>query len=151
MPVGNVVANGVWLSKGPGMTTIWVDKDGTIGFGKYPPATVKFAYSGFPLIAENKRFTFDEALGEGWDTSPFYPTKHEIFGIGWDGLFHVFSFTTTKSGAEASFLEILGIALQLGLRYAMLVDGGLSAIMDYGGIKVVDTDGNRPLAALMLF
>lgn len=151
VPVGNVIANGVKLSANPDLTTLWVDDTGAVGFGKTPPEGAREAVSGFPLIADEKEYTLEEVLSEGWDTSPLYATTHSVLGYGYDGLIHYYVFTSAKSGAQASFAEILGIVRQLGLRYALLGDGGGSTILDVGGENKIASEGSRQLAALIKF
>ncbi|MPM22556.1 hypothetical protein SDC9_69013 [bioreactor metagenome] len=151
VPVGNVIADGVRLSENPALSTLWVDSDGAVGFGKTPPANVMQAVSGFPLLADGREYTLEEVLAEGWDTSPLYPTTHAVLGLGYDGLIHHYVFTSVKSGAAASFAEILGIARQLGLRYAVLGDGGGSTILDVDGKNKIASEGSRQLAALIKF
>jgi hypothetical protein len=151
VPVGNIIAAGKRLSNFGGFSTLWVNEDGSVGFGKTPHSTAKQAASGFPLIADGKEYTLDEVLSEGWDTTPLYPTTHAIFGYSGDGMLHYYVFSTTKAGAEASFAEIQGIARQLGLKYALLGDGGGSTILDIGGTKKVISEGNRQLATLIRF
>lgn len=151
VPVGNVIADGVRLSENPDLTTLWVDASGAVGFGKTPPEGAQEAVSGFPLIADKKEYTLEEVLSEGWDTSPLYPTTHSVLGCGYDGLMHYYVFTSVQSGAAASFAEILGIVSQLGLRYALLGDGGGSTILDVGGENKIASEGSRQLAALIKF
>jgi len=151
VPVGNVIANGERLCENPALTTLWVDSAGTVGFGKTPPPGAREAVSGFPLLAEGKEYTLEEVLAEGWDTSPLYATTHSVLGVGYDGLIHYYVFTSVKSGAADSFAEILGIARQLGLKYALLGDGGGSTILDFGGENKIASEGSRQLAALIKF
>jgi hypothetical protein len=66
-------------------------------------------------------------------------------------MLHYYVFTTEKSGAGASFEEILGIVRQLGLKYALLGDGGGSTVLDFGGTNKIVSIGNRQLSALIKF
>ena len=151
VPVGNVIADGVRLAKNSALSTLWVDAAGTVGFGKEPPEGAKQAVSGFPLVADGKVYTLDEVLAEGWDTSPLYATTHALLGLGGDSLLHYYVFTSLQTGAAASFAEISDIAQHLGLKYALLGDGGGSTILDFGGTNKVASAGDRLLAALIQF
>lgn len=151
VPVGNVVASSVWLARNPALSTIWVTKDNIVGFGKTPPANVRDAVSGLPLLADGRRFTLKEAIAQGWDTSPLYATTHALLGLGGDGNIHYFVFTSLLSGAAASWKEIQDTAAQLGMRYALLLDGGGSTILDVDGVNKIASAGNRQLAAILVF
>ncbi|HWP80336.1 MAG TPA: peptidoglycan DD-metalloendopeptidase family protein [Candidatus Acidoferrum sp.] len=151
VPVGNVIADGAPLAKGGAFSTIWLDAALAVGFGKTPPAGVRQAVSGLPLLTDGRRATLQEALSEGWDTSPLYPTTHAILGVGGDGLLRYYVFASKKSGAAASYAEIQDCAGSLGLRHALLGDGGGSTILDFGGKNKIVSEGNRQLAALITF
>jgi exopolysaccharide biosynthesis protein len=60
-------------------------------------------------------------------------------------------FTTSKSGATASFEEIQDIVEQFNPKYALLGDGGGSTILDVGGNNMIASAGNRVLAYLIQF
>ena len=150
-PVGNIIADGVHLAENPALSTLWVEEGGVVGFGKEPPASARQAVSGFPLLEDGREYTLEEVLAEGWDTSPLYATTHSLLGLGGDGLLHYYVFTSEKSGAAASFSEIVDIARQLGLKHALLGDGGGSTILDIGGTNKIASEGNRQLSTLIKF
>ncbi|HWQ51077.1 MAG TPA: M23 family metallopeptidase, partial [Terriglobales bacterium] len=109
-PVGNIIANGAPLAKGGAFSSLWLDAAGAVGFGKTPPADARQAVSGLPLIADGRRATLADALAEGWDASPLYPTTHAVLGVGGDGLLRYYVFASRKSGAQASYAEIQDFA-----------------------------------------
>lgn len=150
VPVGNIIANGVWLAKMPTASSIWVNWAGEIGVGFSPPTAAKQAVSGFPLRVLEREYTLKEALAQGWDTTPLYPTSHALLGVSGNALFYYVVETTAK-GAEATWKELQGIARLLGCHTVLLGDGGGSTILDIEGKNAVASAGNRQLAAMMQF
>lgn len=149
--VGNIVIAGKAVHLDPRFSTIWTNYDGTVSFGKVPSGIARYAVSGFPLFANGKRYTLEEVLAEGWDTSPLYPTSHAVLYVDYKDKLHYLVFTTSKSGATASFEEIQNIVEQFNPKYALLGDGGGSTILDVGGSNMVASAGNRVLAFLIQF
>ena len=150
VPVGNIIANGVWLAKMPTASSIWVNWAGEIGVGFSPPTAVKEAVSGFPLRVLDKEYTLKEALAQGWDTTPLYATSHALLGVSGDNLYY-FVVDTTSSGAENTWKELQAIARMTACHTVLLGDGGGSTILDIEGKNAVASAGNRQLATLMQF
>jgi len=151
VPVGNIIADGVKLAENPRLSTIWATADGKVDVGFTPPAGVKTAVSGIPLIVKGKEFTIDEAMAQGWDKSPLYATTHSLLGIGGDGNLYYYVFSSTAKTVAATWEELLDTARSLGCHTVLLGDGGGSTILDIEGSNAVASTGNRVLAALMQF
>lgn len=150
VPVGNIIADGVTLAKMPTASTIWLNAAGELGVGFSPPTGAKQAVSGFPLCLLEREYTLKEALAQGWDTSPLYPTTHAILGTNGEYLLY-WVFETTSKGAEGTWTELQGIARMMGCHTVLLGDGGGSTILDNGGSNMIVSTGNRQLATLMRY
>lgn len=151
VPVGNVIGGGIDLApRNHNLSAIWVDKDNRIGVGKVPPANVRDCVSGIPLLLAGRPCTLQEALAEGWDTSPLYPTTHSLLATDGQAL-HYYVVSSTAAAGAATYSEMLSIAQHLGHPTVLMCDGGGSTILDIGGNNVVVSEGNRQLAALIKF
>ena len=150
VPVGNIISDGKVLAKLATASTIWTTEAGDIGVGFTPPTGAKQAVSGFPLRVLEREYTLKEALAQGWDTTPLYPTSHALLGVSGNSLFYYVVETTAK-GAEATWKELQALARMTGCHTVLLGDGGGSTILDIEGTNKVASAGNRQLAALMQF
>ena len=151
VPVGNNIGSDGVLSSDPRLSTIWVTQSGAVDVGKTPPADVRAAVSGIPLIVRGIPYTVDAAMMEGWDTSPLYPATHSILGITGTGQLLYQVFTTTARGIPATWDELMQVARHTGCATVLLGDGGGSTVLDIEGRNAVASAGNRQLAALITF
>lgn len=142
----------VYAEPGRTETTLFVRGNlADMGEVSAPPEGCAYAIAGVPVLRQGKAVSWATAKTQGWESSSLYATWHIFAGYGQDrSKITVVALRTTTGNLIASGEGAKKLAA-LGLREAIKLDGGGSAILRVGEKTPVCTAGNRRICTVLTF
>ena len=118
------------------------------------PTSAKYAISGAPAMKNgNDPSWTGDVVPEGWDSGFTYATWHGLLCTtsNTNEVIYVAMKSTTSNLIQTSEAYNKLVSLGLGIKNAIVLDGGGSFVLDNGGTNVAVTSENRRINNLIMY